>query len=152
GQHCLTAAALLRSPVPKEYANGPMRRIGTLTDRQQAERFGGFLLTKQIAAQIDPAGDEWAVWVHEEDQLEQARNELEAFRGDPDAERYQNAVIEADRIRHAEVRKRQQARRKTVNMADRWRRPMIQQIPLTFALVVISVTVSLGTQFGKSME
>src|SRR5690606_36200319 len=34
----------------------------------------------------------------------------------------------------------------------RWRRPMIQQIPLTFALVVISVTVSLGTQFGKSME
>jgi GlpG protein len=128
-----------------------MRRIGTLTDRQQAQRFGDFLLTKQIASQIDPAGEEWAIWVHEEDQLEAARNELQLFRVDPDAERFQNAVVEADRIRHAEVRKRQQARRKTVNMADRWRRPLIQQIPLTFALVVASVAASLGTQFGDSM-
>jgi GlpG protein len=136
----------------KESTNPLMRRIGTLTDRKQADRFGDFLLTKQIAAQIDSAGDEWAIWVHEEDRLEEARNELQSFRADPDAERYQNAVVEADRIRHAEVRKRQQARRKTVNMTDRWRRPLIQQIPLTFALVVVSVVVSLGTQFGKSMD
>jgi GlpG protein len=129
-----------------------MRRIGTLTDRRQAERFGDFLLTRQIAAQIDPAGDEWAIWVHEEDRLDEARNELQAFRGDPDAERYQDAVVEADRIRHAQVRKRQQARRKTVNMTERWRRPLIQQIPVTFTLIVISVVASLGTRFGNERD
>lgn len=129
-----------------------MRRIGTLSDRQEAARFGDFLLTQQIKSQIDPSGNEWAVWVHDEDRLDDAKEALEAFLADPDAERYQEAIVEADRVRHAEVRQRQQAKKNSVNMADRWRRPMIAQIPLTFALVVISVVVSVGTQFGRSMQ
>ena len=129
-----------------------MRRIGTLSDRQEAERFGDFLLTLQIKSQIDSSGNEWAIWVHDEDRLEDAKRELEAYRAEPEAERYQQAIVEADRLRHAEVRKRQEAKKNTVDMAQRWRRPMIVQIPLTFALVVISVVVSVGTRLGENMN
>src|SRR5690606_38732300 len=147
-QRCLPPAVPLRWRVTRELTYGLMRRIGTLTDRQQAERFGDFLLTRQIAAQIDAAGDEWVVWVHEEDQLDETRRELDAFLAEPDAPRYQEADVEADRLRHDRVRRQRQARRKTVNMAERWRRPAVQQMPVTFALIVISVVATFGTRFG----
>ena len=124
-----------------------MRRIGTLSDRQEAERFGDYLLTQQIKSQIDSAGNEWAVWVYDEDRLDEARSELEAYRADPQSEKYREAVVAADRLRHEEVRKQTQAKKNTVNMADRWRRPLIQQIPVTFALIVLSVIATVGTRF-----
>ena len=126
-----------------------MRRIGTLSDRQEAERFGDYLLTQKIKSQIDSAGTEWAIWVHDEDRLDEAKAKLASYRAEPNAERYQQAIVEADRLRHAEVRKRQQAQKKTVNMADRWRQPLVRQIPVTFLLIVMSGAATLGTRFMK---
>lgn len=128
-----------------------MRRIGTLSNRREADTFGDYLLTQEIRSQIDPSGDEWAVWVYDEDRLEEARRELQAFREHPEDEKYRNAIVEADRIRHREIRRQQQNRRQTVDMAARWRRPMIVQIPVTFGLVVTAVAVTIGTQFGQEM-
>jgi GlpG protein len=60
--------------------------------------------------------------------------------------------VEADRIRHEKVRQAIAARKKQVDLTRRWSRPLIRQIPATLSLVILSVVVTLGTQFGKDLS
>jgi GlpG protein len=128
-----------------------MRRIGTLTSRDQADRFRDYLLTRQITSQVDPAGDEWAIWVHEEDRLDETRTAFAQFCEHPEAPEYLEAVVAADRLRHDAVREAVQSRRRQVDLSRQWNRPLLTRIPVTFGVIVISVVVTLGTSFGENM-
>ncbi|MGE0375627.1 MAG: rhomboid family intramembrane serine protease [Planctomycetaceae bacterium] len=129
-----------------------MRRIGTIAHKEDAERFRDYLLTLQVQSQVESAGEDWALWVYDEDQVESSREELERYRESPRDERYQQAIVAADRIRHEKARKTNAARKKQVNLTRYWNRPLIRQIPVTLTLVVLSVVVTLGTQFGANLE
>jgi len=129
-----------------------MRRIGTISQKEDAERFRDYLLTQKTQSQVEAAGDEWAIWVHDEDKVEPSKDELQHYLDNPHDGRYQKAIVEADRIRHEKVKEAVAARKKQVNLSERWKRPLVRQIPVTFALVVISVIVFLGTQFGENLE
>ncbi|MEZ6050948.1 MAG: rhomboid family intramembrane serine protease [Planctomycetaceae bacterium] len=129
-----------------------MRRIGTLTDKDAAETFGDYLLTQEIPSQVEQSGHDWAIWVHDEDQVEQAKEELESFRSDPQSDKYRKAIVEADRIRHAKVQAAIAARKSQINLTRQWNRPLIAQIPVTFTIVVLSVIITLGTQFGTKYD
>lgn len=129
-----------------------MRRIGTISQKEDAERFRDYLLTQQTQSQIEEAGDEWAVWVHDEDKVESSREELQRYLDNPRDERYQKAIVAADRIRHEKIREAAAARKKQVDLSRHWNRPLIRQIPVTFTLVVISVIVFLGTRFGENLQ
>ncbi len=129
-----------------------MRRIGTLSDKDAAETFGDYLLTQDIQSQVDQAGDEWTIWVHDEDCVEAAKQELETFRSDPQAEKYRKAVVEADRIRHEKVQAAIAVKKSQIDLTRQWNKPLIAQIPVTFTLVVLSVIVTLGTQFGTKYD
>ncbi len=50
-----------------------MRQLGTVADQTSAQRFGDFLLTKGISVSVDPAPGGWAIWVRNEDHLDDAR-------------------------------------------------------------------------------
>ena len=56
-----------------------MRQIGFVTNAVWAERFTAFLITQGIAAQAEEEGDVWAIWVRDEDQLDEAKTALEQF-------------------------------------------------------------------------
>ncbi len=129
-----------------------MRRIGTISDRADAERFRDYLLTQDVKSNIDQNGQEWAVWVYDEDQVDQARGELETYQQSPSDPRYLQSVAEADRLRHERAREAIKAAKKQVNLSRRWQRPLISQIPVTFLLVVLSVVITIGTSFGEKMD
>ncbi|GAA4421329.1 rhomboid family intramembrane serine protease [Bremerella cremea] len=92
-----------------------MRQIGKLSSENEAARFTDYLLTLGIHSKADPAQQgEWSVWIHEENQVEQARTELEAFRSNPDDARYRKASDEAAGIRKME-QLREKERRKNIH-------------------------------------
>ncbi len=129
-----------------------MRRIGTIANKEDAERFRDYLLTEDVQSQVDAAGDEWAIWVYDEDKIDSSRDELQHYLDDPRAEKYVQAVVKADRIRHEKVRKAIAAQKKQIDLTKTWNRPLIRQIPVTFTLVILSVVVTLGTQFGENLQ
>ena len=68
-----------------------MRHIGNLPNDSQARRLSDYLLTFDIKTKVEPEGREWALWVFEEDQVDQARREFEEFVEHPDDPRYGEA-------------------------------------------------------------
>ena len=69
-----------------------MRAIGHLTDESAARSFGDYLYVQGIENQIEhhkPEG--WAIWVNDEDKVEQAGALLTAFRQNPTDPKYQAA-------------------------------------------------------------
>ncbi len=141
-----------------------MRRIGTVSDGSSARRFCEYLVTLSIDAAADQESDEpdspWNVWVRDEQDVPRARSEFEAFQQSPDDARFQ-VEEEVARIRDDRVEKertRMQKHRELERSMPREQRgvgPMIstpgkqQGIPVTIAIIVISVIVSFTSHFGK---
>lgn len=95
-----------------------MRLIGHLPDERLARRFADVLLVKSMASQVEPEADgRWAVWVHDDDHLDEATSQLQLFSQRPDDSRYLSAVGKAGEIRLREQQelatrlKRQEAAR-----------------------------------------
>ncbi|QDU38724.1 Rhomboid protease GlpG [Maioricimonas rarisocia] len=129
-----------------------MRRIGIVPHEQEAQTFRDYLLTRDIKVQLDAADGGWAVWVYDEDRLDDARKELTTFLDDPQAERYRNAVDEARRKREAELAEDLEARKRSIDLRRKWNRPLYQRIPVTLILIVGSVLATMGSEFGRKLE
>lgn len=122
-----------------------MRQIGSIEDLQRAEQFAAYLVTLGIASSVDntPSGN--LIWVQNEDQLAQAREELIRFREEPDHERYRNAIKQAVNVSREKSRQAAAIRKQTVDLRDRWNRPAIEQAPATFGLMALMIVVAVMT-------
>ena len=130
-----------------------MRQIGTLADEDHARRFEDYALTHGIRTRIEQEDGRWAVWVYDEDQVAQGKEELESFRDDPDDERYVAASRAAVALRRQDEERIRQHRRNTVNVPQQWNRPLWMQVPAAYALIVISVLVALvSTDFQTPLR
>src|SRR5947207_2105354 len=69
-----------------------MRQLGTLPDAQSARRLCDYLQSLSVETRLDPSPEGCVVWVLDEDKLPQARRELEAFRQNPNDERFRPAA------------------------------------------------------------
>lgn len=117
-----------------------MRQAGTLPSKSDAERFATYLVSQGISSKVEPAGEAWAVWVHDENQIPRSRQELEVFQRQPDDPRYRDAQrVAAQLTRQAEEKKRQ-AQRNYVDMRGEWSSPWRRR-PVTLALIIASVAV-----------
>jgi GlpG protein len=65
-----------------------MRQIGTVPDARAARTFTDYLTALKIEARLDHQAQGWALWVFDEDRVQQARAELEQFLRNPDDPRY----------------------------------------------------------------
>lgn len=134
-----------------------MRYLAPITGRNEAESFVAYMVTKSISVQIEGTSENpevWDVWVRDEDHMQQAREELNRFLENPHAPQYQAAVGEAQRI----IKEKQQAARTAaqnirkvqhrtagpMNPLGRGRIP-----PLTLTLLLLSIAVSLLSNFGN---
>jgi len=125
-----------------------MRKIGTIPNEQDARTFRDYLLTLGIKSDVTPDGDQGCViWVHEEDQLDRARSELTEFERSPRAEKYAGAVETAQRQREAELKEAVTARKRQVNLRERWDRPLVAQLPVTILLIALSVGATAWSRF-----
>lgn len=139
-----------------------MRRIGTLSDGSLAKRFCDYLLTLDVDATADSDdGDppEWNVWIRDEQHVDTARAEFSAFADAPEAEKYkvEKAVTRIRDERIAEEQKRLKQQRELVRSmpTQGGSGPLSgasirqQSIPITIAIIVLSVIASFATNFSR---
>lgn len=140
-----------------------MRRIGTLQDSTQARQFCDYLVTLSIDATIDSDGegpDEmWNLWIRDEKDVERARQEFAEFQRSPTDGRYR---VEAEASRLRDERVAEQQRREAVQLETQRSMPREssplgslidaplkqKSIPVTIAIIAISVVVSFTSHFG----
>ncbi|RUL81744.1 rhomboid family intramembrane serine protease [Tautonia sociabilis] len=124
-----------------------MRQIGTLPE-EQALRFADFLLTRGITSRVEQTNNGCAIWIHREDHLDRAREELRAFLEEPDAARYVEARREAEAVRRRQRQADREHARKTIPLRDRFSRPGGRLGPLTRALLAACLVVFLLNWIG----
>jgi len=126
-----------------------MRRIGSLSNEQDARTFSDYLFTLKIDTQVSPADGAWDIWGLNEDQLERGRSELEAFRAAPRDPRYAAATTAARQQRDAELESVLTAAKQQIDLRERWNRPLWQQTPVTFLLLGLCLLATLVSEFGR---
>ena len=119
-----------------------MRQLGTLATQQEAKTFEDFLLTRGIKSRAEAANGQWLIWVYDEDHLSEAREQLAEFRGNPQAERYREAVKSAEAMRDDAIKKAVQARKSIVEVRRQWERPSLASAPATVVLLLLSIAVT----------
>src|SRR5262245_38984347 len=80
-----------------------MRQIGNLPDGKQARLFSDHLVTNRIRNEIEEEGGAWAIWIKDEEQVEDAKTQLERFRANPAASEFRSARSGASEVRAAEA-------------------------------------------------
>ncbi len=141
-----------------------MRRIGTLTDGSLARQFCDYLVTLSIDATTEEGSESeksiWNIWIRDEKDVDRARQEFLAFEAAPGEQRYQVAG-EVTRLRNeriAEQQRRMKQHRKLVQAMPAQSGgvgPLAganvrqQSIPVTIAIIVLSVIASFATNFGN---
>jgi GlpG protein len=126
-----------------------MRQLGTLKDERSARAFQDYLLTKGISVAIDGGPEDWQVWVRNEDHLDAARREFDAFVLSPDAPIYRTARDEANRLRAIEEKRVKTAKKNLVNVGDHWRAPLSSRAAITMLLTAASIGVAVFSNLGS---
>lgn len=121
-----------------------MRRIGTLPTSQRAERFGRYLNSLGIDHRTDQQDGKWEIWVYDEDRVDTARETLEEFTEFPDHRRFD--------VKEPAAPPRPQpppdvAPSRPARVEEG---PVSDQFPVTIVLIVVSIAVTLTTNFGAS--
>jgi GlpG protein len=128
-----------------------MRLIGTLADQHDAATFVDYLLTLDVSARAERSGEQWELWILDEDRIGEAKQALTEFtanRGDP---KYRAAAAEADQLRRRRVEQALEARRKqmpvpSARLSSRGRRPV------TMMLLFATAAVFLVSEFGRNTK
>jgi GlpG protein len=129
-----------------------MRQLGTVPDQETAQRFADYLLTKGIPLSVDPAPGGWAIWVRNEDHLDEARRQFAEFSTAPDAPIYREASRPAEQLRAEEQRRAALAKKNLVDVGRRWGRGRgrgASGVPVTALLMAASIAVTIFTNFGQ---
>ena len=126
-----------------------MRQLAALDNEASAQRFVDYLLTQGVGAKHDRSGEQWHVWVRQEDQLDAARQHWAEFEAEPNHERYRAASQTAQALRNEELKRERQARAQQVELRRRWEPVGERATPVTWLLILASCAVALFSNFGQ---
>lgn len=130
-----------------------MRAIGPLSNEAQARLFGDHLVASQIRNEVEADGNAWIVWIHDEEQVEDAKARLERFRANPEAAEFQAARATAAKVKAAEAAELASYRQRVRN-----RKAMFPKFGgygvgvLTYGLIALCVVVALLSKLGYDTE
>lgn len=131
-----------------------MRQVGTITEQAQAHRFAAYLVTQGVATHAEQEPSGWAIWVRDENHLDQAKQELEDFLRAPDDARYQGAEQKAESLLREQLKRQENAGKNVVEMGGKWKRPGAaggqMHRPLTMAMIGLSIVVAIGSSLGEN--
>lgn len=131
-----------------------MRQIGKLSSRNSAEILSDYLLTQGIATKIEPVAsgsegaDQWILWGLNEDQIDQSRAVLSEFEKDPDNTKYREAQSGAKTLRKQVQAEKTRRERQMFDANRLWSAPRLRDIPVVAGCILLSVGLSLATNFG----
>ena len=76
-----------------------MRQIGTLPKDTDPARFVDHLEAIGVTSRVMDSKEGWAIWVHNENKIDQAREEFAAYTTNPDDPRFDSAAESARKVR-----------------------------------------------------
>jgi GlpG protein len=129
-----------------------MRQIGLLDREADARRFADFLTTEGITSHTEPSGESWAIWVRDENHLNDARAALADFLQNPSDPKYRDLKREADLILRTEAKRRELVRKNVVQMRGRWGQGSLRSRPLVWTLMILSIGVGLASNMGRDTD
>ena len=118
--------------------------------------FADHLVSLDVKARIDERPEGWAVWIHNEDHVARARDELRAYLDNPDDPKFRDDLVRRRRC-DAGRRSATSSCKNFREVTDLWAAPGFRRRPLTFALMAICVVVyllqrsSLGDRLMESL-
>lgn len=129
-----------------------MRLLTTVAEQTDAKTLGDALYSDGVVTTIKETRDgAFAVWVHDEDQMEQARAFLDGF--DPSVSRFSDMARKARAQRRQEAKADDQLRARTQKIRRQIEAKQNMRIgSVTAGLIVICVVVFFLTGMGKNME
>jgi rhomboid protease GlpG len=119
-----------------------LREIGTVAGEKEARALADYLLTLNITTKLDPKPDGWAVWVHREERVPEARALLAEFEANPADPRFQTAAKTAKEIRKKAEKVEKDYSKRVKDFRERWEGAMYHRAPLAFGLIIASVIVT----------
>lgn len=131
-----------------------MRLISHLADEPAARAFGDYLYVQGIENQVEFHKDEgWAVWINDEDRIDEATRLLDAFRQNPADPKYRAGGKRAAALRE-KAEKDDAAFRRKVRDSRQLFPPLAAYGfgPLTFALITISIAVAIYSRLGAQPQ
>ena len=122
-----------------------MRSLGELDQEEKASVFAGYLNGISIRAEIeeDAPGGPWTIWVHDEEKLEQARQEMALYLEDHCDPKYREIAHQADLQQKEDAKKELKLRKQEEGLVRSWNRSTGRVGTTTLSLIVISVVVYL---------
>lgn len=128
-----------------------MRLLAKFDNQKPAKTLAAFLYTKGITNEVRQTEGDWAVWVHDENRLDSAREILDAYLDEPDAPIYAEALAKAlallKREKNREAKARQSLRPKRIVSHN----PLMMG-KLTMSLIAACIAVALITRLGKDHQ
>jgi GlpG protein len=131
-----------------------MRLIGHLESESRARTFGDYLFVRGISNQLEFQKDEgWAIWVNDEDKLEQAARLLAGYRENPRDPKYQSEGKNAPQRRTEEEKEAAEYRKRVRTRGQLFRSLASYGFgPLTLLLIAASVAVFILSRFSNDIE
>ncbi len=131
-----------------------MRELATFTDEQQSRRFTAYLAVQAIQVSADEDDGRWVIWVHDDDDREQALAYLEEFQQDPNHERYENAERKVRHVLKEADRLQKENSKRQVKLKQRWSGSWWHCHPASYILIGICIAVSglCSTLDGKKSQ
>lgn len=129
-----------------------MRLLTTVSDESHAKVLGDALYADGVATTLKETRDgSFAVWVHDEERMEQARSFLDRF--DPSSSRVADMAKKARTRRRQEAKADEQLRARTEKIRRQIEAKQSMRIgPVTMGLISICVAVFFLTGMGKDMS
>jgi GlpG protein len=131
-----------------------MRLIGHLGDEPSARTFADFLYVQGIENRLEQQKNEgWAIWVIEEDRVDQATKLLADFQKSPQDPKYRAGAQGAAQRREAEQKDQEEYRKRVAGRQQLMRSFSPYGVgPLTMVLIVASTVVFILSRFGQNRE
>ena len=131
-----------------------MRMIGHLADDKAARTLADYLYVQKIESHLEfDKAEGWAIWINDEDRIEEAARLLTEFRANPNAPKYRAEARSASELR-AEAKKDEAKYRKKLSDRRQLFRPLSDYGfgPLTIGLIAISVIVAIYSKLGDDPQ
>ncbi len=130
-----------------------MRPIGRLPDEGQARRCGDFLYAQGIENQVDPdRHGGWEIWVLDDAHVAAAQQTFEDFTQHPDDPRFAEAVQTAKQKKREEQEDQTGEHVRMIDARTIFYAPPVPIGLLTIVLILVSVGVTILTDFGKKHQ
>lgn len=131
-----------------------MRAIGHLNGESVARLFVDYLYVKGVDSEMEwDGGEQWEIWVHEEEQFALAKQLLGEFAANPGAPKFADVGLQAKKMRREAAEKEDRYRKRVKTRAetvDALRRPKIGK--LTMGLITVCIGIFLLMMLNETMR